>query len=126
MQLDRRRPIATKRLLSRMTRVGSASSTRTLAKLRVSTKCLMTSRNARLVVEVGLEIGGVDGDEALRGGGDLVDGGAHFGERGEHVQGSPDRWRFALRRAVPESRIRAHSAHWRAAPERCSVRIPRI
>ena len=46
MQLERRRPIATKRLLSRMTRVGSASSTRTLAKLRVSTKCLMTSRNA--------------------------------------------------------------------------------
>ena len=46
MQLDSRRPMATKRLLSRMTRVGSASSTRTLEKLRVRTKCLMISRKA--------------------------------------------------------------------------------
>ena len=37
-----------------------------------------------LIVEIGLEVGGVDGDQALRGGGDLVDGGAHLGERGEH------------------------------------------
>ncbi len=65
MQLDSRRPMATKRLLSRMTREGSTSSTRTLAKLLASTKCLMISRKAALVVEVWLEVGRVDGDESL-------------------------------------------------------------
>ncbi len=81
MQLDSRRPMATNRLLSRMTRDGSTSSTRTLAKLRASTKCLMISRKRALVVEVRLQVGRIDGDETLGQPRGLVHRLARFGER---------------------------------------------
>ena len=109
--------MATNRLLSRMTRAGSTSNTRTLEKLRARTKCLMMSRNARLVVQVGLEIGRVDRDQPLRGGGGGVHGGPRFGERGQNGQGfggRPGTWGLSpvgLGRITGARKLRERALH---------------
>src|ERR1700722_6827500 len=83
MQVESRRPMAPKRVLPGRL----AEEHPHLGEAARQHEVLDDLEKGALVVEVRLQIGGIDGDETLGGGGDFIDRGAYFRERGQDRQG---------------------------------------